>query len=75
MDMKSRVEDILKKVRPTLQADGGDVELVNVSDDGIVQVTLKGACGSCPFSTMTLKNGIEARIKEAIPEIKEVVAV
>lgn len=75
MDMKSRVEDILKKVRPSLQADGGDVELINVSDDGIVQVTLKGACGSCPFSTMTLKNGIEARIKEAIPEIKEVVAV
>lgn len=74
MDMKSRVEDILKKVRPSLQADGGDVELINVSDDGIVQVTLKGACGSCPFSTMTLKNGIEARIKEAIPEIKEVVA-
>lgn len=75
MDIKAKVEEVLKQVRPSLQADGGDVELVGVSNDGIVKVSLRGACGSCPFSTMTLKNGIEARIKEAIPEIKEVLAV
>lgn len=74
MDIKAKVEEVLKQVRPSLQADGGDVELVGVSD-GIVKVSLRGACGSCPFSSMTLKNGIEARIKEAIPEIKEVLAV
>lgn len=75
MDIKAKVEEVLKQVRPSLQADGGDVELVGVSGDGIVKVSLRGACGSCPFSAMTLKNGIEARIKEAIPEIKEVLAV
>jgi len=72
--MKERVEEVLKKVRPSLQADGGDVELIDVSDDGVVKVQLTGACGSCPFSTMTLKHGIEMRLKEAIPEVKEVVA-
>lgn len=72
--MKERVEEVLQKVRPSLQADGGDVELVDVSDDGVVKVQLTGACGSCPFSTMTLKHGIEMRLKEAIPEVKEVVA-
>ncbi|MCK4994643.1 MAG: NifU family protein, partial [Candidatus Omnitrophica bacterium] len=56
-------------------ADGGDVELVEVTDAGIVKVRLKGACGSCPMSQMTLKMGIEKRIKEAMPSIKEVVAV
>ena len=75
MDIKSRVEEVIKQIRPSLQADGGDVELLGVTEDGIVKVTLKGACGSCPFSTMTLKNGIEARIKEEIPEIKEVVSI
>jgi len=72
--MKKRVEEVLQKVRPSLQADGGDVELVDVSDDGVVKVQLTGACGSCPFSTMTLKHGIEMRLKEAVPEVKEVVA-
>lgn len=72
--MKERVEEVLKKVRPSLQADGGDVELVDVTDDGVVKVQLTGACGSCPFSTMTLKHGIEMRLKETIPEVKEVVA-
>ncbi|AEI15307.1 nitrogen-fixing NifU domain-containing protein [Flexistipes sinusarabici DSM 4947] len=72
--MKERVEEVLQKVRPSLQADGGDVELIDVSDDGVVKVQLTGACGSCPFSTMTLKHGIEMRLKEAIPEVKEVVA-
>lgn len=75
MDIKEKVQEILNAVRPTLQADGGDVELLDVTADGIVKVQLQGACGSCPFSTMTLKHGIEMRIKEALPEIKEVVSI
>ncbi|MEF3255100.1 MAG: NifU family protein [Deferribacterales bacterium] len=74
MTLKERVEEVLKKVRPTLQADGGDVELLGVTEDGVVKVQLTGACGSCPFSTMTLKHGIEMRLKDEIPEVKEVVA-
>ncbi len=74
MSLREKVEEVLNGVRPTLLADGGDVELLDVSDDGIVKVQLTGACGSCPFSTMTLKHGIEARLKELIPEIKEVVS-
>ena len=73
--MKERVEEALKSIRPMLQADGGDVELVEVTEDNIVKVKLKGACGSCPMSTYTLKLRIEQRLKEAIPEIKEVVSV
>ena len=72
MDIKKQVEDVLNQVRPMLQADGGDVELLGVTDDGIVKVKLTGACGSCQFSTMTLKHGIENRLKELIPEVKEV---
>ena len=72
--MRDKVEEILKQVRPSLQADGGDLELVDVNQ-GIVKVRLKGACGSCPMSTMTLKNGVERLLKEKLPEIKEVVAV
>lgn len=75
MSIKAKVEEILDQVRPSLQADGGDVELLDVTEDGIVKVQLQGACGSCPFSTMTLKHGIEARIKEALPEIKEVMSI
>ena len=73
--MKEQVEQVLDQVRPVLQADGGDVELVDVSADGIVSVKLTGACGSCPMSTMTLKMGIEKTLKEQIPEVKEVVQV
>jgi len=73
--MKERVEEALNSIRPMLQADGGDVELVEVTEDNIVKVKLKGACGSCPMSTYTLKLGIEQRLKEIIPEIKEVVSV
>jgi Fe-S cluster biogenesis protein NfuA len=73
-DLKERVEEVLKMVRPSLQADGGDVELIGVTEDGVVKVQLTGACGSCPFSTMTLKHGIEMRLKDAIPEVKEVVS-
>ncbi len=73
--MKERVEQALAKVRPSLQADGGDVELVEITADGIVRVKLTGACGSCPFATMTLKMGIEQLLKKEIPEVKEVQAV
>lgn len=72
--MKAKVEAILNKVRPALVADGGNVELVDVKGD-TVWVKLTGACGSCPMSTMTLKMGIERAIKEALPEIKNVVSV
>ncbi|MDD2851049.1 MAG: NifU family protein [Desulfuromonadaceae bacterium] len=73
--MKEEVLKVLEEVRPALQADGGDVELVDVTEDGTVQVRLKGACGSCPMSTMTLKMGIERAMKEKIPGVKEVVQV
>jgi len=75
MSLKERVEEVLDQVRPTLQADGGDIELLDVSEDGIVKVQLTGACGSCPFSTMTLKHGVEARLKDMIPEVKEVLSI
>ena len=73
--MKEKVEEALKQVRPALQRDGGDIELVSVDDSGVVKVRLKGACGSCPMSTMTLKMGVEKYLKEHVPEVKEVVAV
>ena len=70
--LNEKVEKALEEVRPALQADGGNVELVSVSDDGIVKVKLTGACGSCPMSTYTLKMGIEKQLKKKIPEIKSV---
>ncbi len=73
--MKEQVQEVLNLVRPHLQADGGDVELVDVTDDGIVSVRLTGACGSCPMSTMTLKMGIERTLMDKIPGVKEVVQV
>jgi Fe-S cluster biogenesis protein NfuA len=72
--MKEQVETALNKVRPSLQADGGNVELVDI-EDGIVKVRLVGACAGCPMSQMTLKMGIENFLKKEIPEVKEVVAV
>jgi Fe-S cluster biogenesis protein NfuA len=71
--MKEHVARIIEKIRPQLQMDGGDIELVDVSE-GVVKVRLKGACGSCPMSMMTLKMGVERVIKQEIPEIKEVIA-
>jgi Fe-S cluster biogenesis protein NfuA len=71
--MKEQVKQVLDKIRPSLQADGGDVELVDV-ENGVVKVKLKGACAGCPMSQMTLKNGIERLIKQEIPEIKSVVS-
>lgn len=73
--MKEKVQKAIDTIRPSLQADGGDVELVDVSEDGIVKVRLTGACHGCPMSQMTLKMGIEKMIKSQIPDIKEVVAV
>ena len=72
--MKKQVEEVLSVIRPSLQADGGDIELVDVKD-GVVSVRLKGACGSCPMATMTLKNGVERALKQQIPSVKEVVSV
>lgn len=73
--MNEKVQKVLDMIRPRLQADGGDVELVEVGEDGIVKVRLTGACGGCPFATMTLKNGIEAVLKRQLPEVKAVQAV
>jgi Fe-S cluster biogenesis protein NfuA len=73
--MKEKVEEILGMVRPMLQRDGGDVELVSVDADGTVQVKLKGACDGCAMASMTLKMGIEKILKQEIPGVKEVVAV
>ncbi len=76
MSLKEKVEGILQKIRPSLQADGGNVELVDVKeDDGIVMVKLTGACAGCAFSQLTLKMGIERILKENIPEVKQVEAV
>lgn len=72
--MRDKVEAALAQIRPALQADGGDVELVDVTD-GVVKLRLTGACSGCPMSTMTLKMGIEKVLKQQIPEVKEVVAV
>ncbi|MFC1931764.1 NifU family protein [Chloroflexota bacterium] len=72
--MREKIEEVLNKIRPQLEADGGNVELVDVSN-GTVKVSLTGACAGCPMSTLTLKMGIEKLLKQEIPEIKEVVAV
>ncbi len=73
--MLKEVKEVLDMSRPALQADGGDVELVEVTDDGVVKVKLVGACGHCPMSTMTLKMGIERTLQEKVPGVKEVVSV
>jgi Fe-S cluster biogenesis protein NfuA len=72
--MKDKVEAALNKVRPSLMADGGNVELVEVDADGVVKVKLTGACGGCPMSQLTLKMGIERILKKEVPEVKAVVA-
>jgi Fe-S cluster biogenesis protein NfuA len=75
MSLKEQVEKALEKIRPSLRADGGDVELVEVTEDGIVKVRLQGACRGCPMSQMTLELGIERTLKQEIPEVKEVQSV
>jgi Fe-S cluster biogenesis protein NfuA len=73
--VKEQVEAALEKVRPALQRDGGDVELVEVTEDGVVKVRLQGACQGCPMAQMTLQMGIERVLKEMVPEVKTVEAV
>ncbi|MGE5838550.1 MAG: NifU family protein [Deltaproteobacteria bacterium] len=70
--LKEKVESALNKIRPSLQADGGDVQLVDVDDQGVVKVRLTGACGGCPMSQMTLKMGIEKILKQNVPEVTRV---
>jgi len=72
--MREKVEEILGRIRPRLQADGGDVELIEVNE-GIVKLKLTGACGGCPMAALTLKNGIERILKTEVPEVKEVVSI
>ncbi|MDP6626893.1 MAG: NifU family protein [Methanopyri archaeon] len=72
--MKEDIEKALDDIRPALRADGGDVELLDVSDDGVVTVRLMGHCAGCPMSMMTLKMGIERRLKERVPGVTEVVS-
>jgi len=73
--VEEKVKDALEKVRPSLQADGGDVEFVSMSDDGEVSVRLTGRCGGCPHSQMTIKNVIESCLKQEVPEVTSVVGV
>jgi len=72
--VREKVEKVIDEIRPFLQADGGNIELIEVQG-GIVKVKLVGACGSCPMSQLTLKRGVEARLKAQVPEVKEVIAV
>jgi len=73
--MREKVEAALEKIRPMLMADGGNVDLVDVSDDGVVKLKLTGTCGCCPMSQMTLKKGIEKILKQEVPQIKEIIAI
>ncbi len=72
---RAKVEEVINRIRPFLQRDGGDVQLMDVTEDNVVKVRLTGACGHCPMSVMTLKGGIEAEMKKTIPELKAVEAV
>ena len=73
--LKDKVQSVLNLIRPAVQADGGDIELVDVSPDGVVQIRFHGACHGCPSSTMTLQDGIQRNLREKIPEIKQVIPV
>ncbi|MBI4633339.1 MAG: NifU family protein [Deltaproteobacteria bacterium] len=75
MTTKEKIQKAIEQIKPSLQVDGGDVELVDVTDDGVVKVKLLGACHGCPMSQMTLKMGIEKHLKKEVPEIKEVISV
>ncbi|MCF8380800.1 MAG: NifU family protein [Bacteroidales bacterium] len=74
-EIKKRVEKVLENIRPYLQADGGDIDLVEITDDLVVKVELTGACNACPYSIQTFKAGVEAGLKNSVPEIKKVVAI
>lgn len=73
--MKTEVEEAIKEIQPRLRADGGDIELVDVDEEGVVKVRLKGACVGCPMSQMTLQYGVERYLKKKIPEVRKVVTV
>jgi len=73
-EMEQKIKDTIQKIRPYLVADGGDIVLKEITDDLTIKVELQGACGTCPFSLFTLKNGVEQAIKKEVPDIKEVVA-
>lgn len=75
LDLRQRVSQILEKIRPAIQSDGGDIELVDVTADGVVQIRFHGACVGCPSSNMTLQHGIENNLKERVPEVTSVVPV
>jgi len=75
MGLRERVESALERIRPAVQMDGGDVQLVDVSEDGVVTVQMMGACGGCPMSMLTLKAGIERIVKSQVPEVTDIVAV
>jgi len=72
--MKEKVEKALEEIRPSLQADGGDIQLIDI-EEGVVKVRLSGTCSGCPMSSMTMKFGVETAIKEMVPEVKEVITV
>ncbi len=72
IELENKVKNVIDQLRPYLQADGGDLKLVEITDDNVVKVELRGACGSCPYSLMTLKDGVERAMKEVIPEITSV---
>jgi len=74
-EIEKKVKNVLEQIRPYLQSDGGDIRFVNMTEDNVVNVELTGACGSCPYSIITLKNGVETAIKKAIPDIKAVEAI
>lgn len=74
-ELSSKVQNVIEQIRPYLQQDGGDIQFIELTDDNIVNVKLMGACGSCPYSVMTLKGGVESAVIKAIPEIKAVEAV
>ncbi len=74
IELQKKVENVIDQIRPYLEADGGDIRFVELTDDNVVVVELLGACGSCPMSTMTLKSGVEQAMKKAIPEIQAVEA-
>lgn len=73
-ELTSKVKNVIEQIRPYLQADGGDIHFVELTDDNVVNVELQGSCGSCPYSQMTLKNGVEEAMRKALPEIKAVEA-
>jgi Fe-S cluster biogenesis protein NfuA len=70
--MREKVQEVIDQIRPNLQADGGDIELIDVTEDGVVKVRLQGACRGCPGAAMTLKMGVERMLKQKVPAVKSV---